>query len=308
MHADHPTLNRDVAELLAAGERIDVLSTHCKYAPSQAQWLRPLDDLVDVGALAPKAVDLCRFDGDAAVRAAQHRRARAVVAPIASRRAGDVGRARRVRRRLRLPRPRVRAVRHVLRARRRRAAGRLFDDDARPVIDVATRRSTRSRSCARSRARAPDDLPDWHYDQVDAALLDGRVDAAAAWPGGYGPIRDSARRRCSRRIRTSAASRTPACTRGRSRRRAATSTAPRALIASSRATTPRALDASGGNGPRARARRSRRSSRATTIDARRLAITRDTIANAMITYPPLGASPRSRTPAGRRSTPRCAAS
>src|SRR5438270_8928897 len=41
-------------------------------------------------------------------------------------------------------------------------------------------------------ARAPDDLPTWHYDQVDAALLDGRVAMAAAWPGGYGPIRESA--------------------------------------------------------------------------------------------------------------------
>ena len=36
VHADHPTLNRRVAELLAAGERLDVLATHSKYAPSQA--------------------------------------------------------------------------------------------------------------------------------------------------------------------------------------------------------------------------------------------------------------------------------
>src|SRR3954468_6835746 len=67
VHADHPTLNRRVAELLAAGERIDVLSTHGKYAPSQAAWLRPLDALLDgaiVAALAPRAVDLCRFQGD----------------------------------------------------------------------------------------------------------------------------------------------------------------------------------------------------------------------------------------------------
>src|SRR6058998_1397171 len=64
VHADHPTLNRRVAELLAAGERLDVISTHGKYAPSQAQWLRPLDDLVDTAALAPKAVELCSFQGD----------------------------------------------------------------------------------------------------------------------------------------------------------------------------------------------------------------------------------------------------
>src|SRR5438477_8839922 len=66
VHADHPTLNRRVAALLAAGERIDVLATHAKYAPSQAWLLRPLDDLIDpaaVAPLAPRAVDLCRFDG-----------------------------------------------------------------------------------------------------------------------------------------------------------------------------------------------------------------------------------------------------
>src|SRR5207248_11252000 len=66
VHADHPTLNREVASRLAAGERIDVLSTHSKYAPSQRQWLRPLDDVIDadvVGGLAPLAVELCRFRG-----------------------------------------------------------------------------------------------------------------------------------------------------------------------------------------------------------------------------------------------------
>src|SRR5438270_1059506 len=67
VHEDHPTLNRRAAELLGAGERIDVLSTHSKYAPSQAHWLHPLDELVPkeiVDDLAPRAVDLCSFGGD----------------------------------------------------------------------------------------------------------------------------------------------------------------------------------------------------------------------------------------------------
>src|SRR5262249_30338241 len=65
VHADHPTLNRAVAERLARGERIDVLSTHSKYAPSPAGWLRPLDDLLapSLAALAPAAVERCRFRG-----------------------------------------------------------------------------------------------------------------------------------------------------------------------------------------------------------------------------------------------------
>src|SRR3954464_8653317 len=61
VHADHPTLNREVAGRLAAGERIDVLSTHSKYAPSQRTWLTPLAG--DGAALAPAAVELWLFDG-----------------------------------------------------------------------------------------------------------------------------------------------------------------------------------------------------------------------------------------------------
>jgi ABC-type glycerol-3-phosphate transport system substrate-binding protein len=40
-------------------------------------------------------------------------------------------------------------------------------------------------------SRAPVDLSGWHYDQVDRALLDGRIDGAGVWPGGWGAIRDS---------------------------------------------------------------------------------------------------------------------
>ena len=66
VHEDHPTLNRVVAEMLTAGDRLDLISTHAKYAPSQSPWLRPLDELVDptaLAALAPRAVDLGRFAG-----------------------------------------------------------------------------------------------------------------------------------------------------------------------------------------------------------------------------------------------------
>ena len=63
VHADHPTLNRAVADLLAEGTRIDLLSTHSKYAPSQGPWLQPLDaELAD--GMANRAVDLCTFEGD----------------------------------------------------------------------------------------------------------------------------------------------------------------------------------------------------------------------------------------------------
>jgi multiple sugar transport system substrate-binding protein len=69
--------------------------------------------------------------------------------------------------------------------------GALFDADARPTMTGPEAEEAIALLCELA-VRAPHDLPDWHYDQVDAALLDGRVDCAAAWPGGYGAIRASA--------------------------------------------------------------------------------------------------------------------
>ena len=71
------------------------------------------------------------------------------------------------------------------------AGGALFDATGRPTMATPEAVWAVEALC-RLAARAPSDLPDWHYDGVDAALLSGRVDAAAAWPGGWGAIRASA--------------------------------------------------------------------------------------------------------------------
>jgi multiple sugar transport system substrate-binding protein len=194
VHADHPTLNRRVAEMLGRGERLDLISTHAKYAPSQARWLRPLDDLVDpalLGQLAPRAVALCRFGGallclprnvdvrvlwiNAALCTTPPDTWAEVLASGASfafpgRESGLFG-----------------TFFELVVG----EGGRLFDDDGRPTL--ATPEAERAIATLVALAgNAPRDLVDWHYDQVDAALLDGRVAMAAAWPGGYGPIRRSA--------------------------------------------------------------------------------------------------------------------
>jgi multiple sugar transport system substrate-binding protein len=190
VHEDHPTLNRRVAEMLEAGERIDVLSTHSKYAPSQRSWLRPLDELIDtdvVTTLAPRAVDLCRFAGallsvprNIDVRVLWYHADLVNEPPdswsdlLASdhsfgfpgRESGLFGTFFEL------------VVSH---------GGRLFDEDARPTLVSDGAVAAVEMLCTLAR-RAPGDLTAWHYDQVDAALLDRRVSMAAAWPGGYGPI------------------------------------------------------------------------------------------------------------------------
>lgn len=193
VHADHPTLNAEVAERLSAGERLDLISTHSKYAPSQRRWLHPLDNLVSgttVAALAPGAVALCRYDGrllcaprliDVRVMWVRTDRvpdvpdtwselvASDVVFGFTGRESGLFG-----------------LFFELVVG----SGGRLFDDRDIPVIDSPEAVAAVETIVDLAR-RAPADLVDWHYDQVDSALLDGRVDAAAAWPGGWGAIHSS---------------------------------------------------------------------------------------------------------------------
>jgi multiple sugar transport system substrate-binding protein len=192
VHADHPTLNREVAKRLGASERIDVLSTHSKYAPSQADWLHPLDPLVDdalLAPLAPRAVDLCRVDDRLLsiprlidVRVLWVRRDRVGTVPdtwddllaaripfgFPGRESGLFGTF-------------FELVVGV--------GGQLFDGE-RPTMATAEAEASVATLCALA-ANAPPDLPTWHYDEVDAALLAGRVVAAGAWPGAWGAIRSS---------------------------------------------------------------------------------------------------------------------
>ena len=62
----HPDLNEQIeAEFTSGGASYDLISTHTKYAPSQRQWLTPLDDLDD-GELEPfttRTLELARIDG-----------------------------------------------------------------------------------------------------------------------------------------------------------------------------------------------------------------------------------------------------
>jgi multiple sugar transport system substrate-binding protein len=188
VQADHPTLNRQVAAMLAAGERIDVLATHSKYAPSQAHWLQPLNGMVDTSALAPLAVDLCRFDGEQYcvprlidVRIMWVRTDRIGTVPSTWNDLASGGAT------FGFP-GRESGLFGTFFELVVGAGGQLFTDDGRPCLNTDEAEAAIVQLC-RLAAAAPADLPGWHYDQVDRALLDGRIDAAGVWPGGWGAIR-----------------------------------------------------------------------------------------------------------------------
>lgn len=188
-HADHPTLNRTVAELLAAGERIDVLSTHSKYAPSQAAWLQPLNPALAADQ-ATKAVELCTFEGSLLcvprnidVRVMWVRRDLVAPAPAtwADLLAGDAvfgftGRESGL----------FGTYFEYVSAH----GGDLFDADLRPTLDTAVGEEAIAALC-RLATRAPAALATWHYDEVDAALARGDLGMAATWPGGFRPLRNA---------------------------------------------------------------------------------------------------------------------
>lgn len=292
VHADHATLNTEVARRLERGERLDLISTHSKYAPSQVAWLQQLDDLLaasTVDALAPGAVELCRHDGrllcaprliDVRVMWARSDRMADVpdtwteliesdvVFGFTGRESGLFG-----------------LFFELVVG----AGGRLFDETDQPVIESAEA-VTAVENIVELARRAPPELASWGYDDVSNALLDGRVDAAAAWPGGWHAIESST---LSDVLRPS-----PYPT-GRVRRVSYSGChgwaiphscgdvdAACVLLGELLDVPAQSLDASGGN-MAANVAALSAVEPASDIDADRLRITRAAIADSMITYPAL---------------------
>ena len=192
VRGDHPTLNAAVSGLLGAGGRLDLISTHSKYAPSQSAWLadstscsmttccagwhRPPSTCAGSRARyssAPRLID---------VRILWLRADRTTMVPdtfdalVASDlRFGFPGRESGL----------FGTFFELVVG----MGGQLFDEALTPTMDTPECVAAIETLCALG-ARVPG-LDTWHYDEVDAALLDGRLDAAAAWPGGWGAIATS---------------------------------------------------------------------------------------------------------------------
>jgi multiple sugar transport system substrate-binding protein len=207
----HPELNAFVKQALQSGAPLDVISTHTKYAPSQASWLSALDDLVDEGILEdllPRPAELSRIEGQLLqiprnldVRLLHYRRDLISTVPetwtdlfdtaaeltrgaegegspfygflFPGRDSGLFG-----------------TFYELLIG----AGGRLFDDDLNPAFDSASGRWAVEQIVDLHRVRevTPRDLGGWHYDEISACFRDGQAAMVSDWPGSHHLYRDPA--------------------------------------------------------------------------------------------------------------------
>lgn len=196
----HVELNaRMAADLGTERGRYDLISTHTKYAPSQAEHLLPLDEVVQPQELTdfvPRVLELCRIDGrllqlprnfDARLL---FYRADLISAPATWEGAAAQMVARR--------RPELHGFafpgRHsglfgtfyeLLGS----AGGDLFDADLHPVFNSDAGEWALAflhRLHAVERVAPPDLLDRWYYDEVSEGFRVGKVLMIGDWPGFYG--------------------------------------------------------------------------------------------------------------------------
>lgn len=198
---DHPTLNHHLAAL---GEvPYDLVSTHTKYAPSQLNFLAPLDELVGASALGdfvPLLLELARVEGslyglprNIDVRL-MHYRTDLLPAPPAT-----WDELLEVARRHNSPPDlygflfpgRESGLFGTFFELAEMAGARLFPDTLVPDIEnEGGRWALRLLRTFYAERLVPPELPEWHYDKVHEAFRAGRAAMVGDWPGYYGLYRD----------------------------------------------------------------------------------------------------------------------
>ncbi len=198
---DHPALNHHLASLQEVP--YDLVSTHTKYAPSQTDFLAPLDELIEPATLTdfvPLLLELARVDGslysiprNIDVRLLHYRTdlidsppatwddlmqtARSHNSPpdcygfiFPGRESGLFG---------------------TFFELAEMAGARLFPDNLVPAIqNEGGRWALRFLRACFAAGLTPSELPDWHYDKVHECFRSGHAAMVGDWPGYYSLYRD----------------------------------------------------------------------------------------------------------------------
>lgn len=202
----HPELNAFVTHAFESGAPLDIISTHTKYAPSQAAWLSPLDEVMPaalVADLLPRPAQLSRIDGkllqiprNLDVRLLHYRRD--LIARVPQTWTELIDTADEV--------TRASGCHGFLFPGRDSglfgtfyelligAGGDLFDDDLQPAFDSPAGRWAVEQivELHHTRRVTPRDLANWHYDEISASFRAGDAAMVSDWPGSYHLYRDPA--------------------------------------------------------------------------------------------------------------------
>ena len=209
----HPELNAFVKHAFESGERLDVISTHTKYAPSQAAWLSPLDETMPAeltGDLLPRPAELSRIDGQLLqiprnldVRLLHYRRDLIARVPQTWDELIDTAAA--------VTRPgcygflfpgRDSGLFGTFYELLVSAGGELFDDDLQPAFGSPAGLWALEKIVELHHIRrvTPRDLANWHYDEISASFRAGDAAMVSDWPGSYHLYRDPATCRVADRL------------------------------------------------------------------------------------------------------------
>jgi multiple sugar transport system substrate-binding protein len=195
----HPDLNERIEEEFSSGTAsYDLISTHAKYAPSQRQWLTPLDeDLEDpeLENFTPQTLELARIDGllygvprNLDVKLLYYR------TDLISEPPSSWEELREEAARLRsdglygfvFPGKESGLFGHFFEL-HAMAGGQMFEDEGPPIPRLNDEAGLWALTllkdlCARA---APEETPDWHYDEVAACFREGKAAMSTDWPGGF---------------------------------------------------------------------------------------------------------------------------
>jgi multiple sugar transport system substrate-binding protein len=199
---DHPALNHHLASLPEGP--YDLVSTHTKYAPSQLQFLAPLNELIEPATFTdfvPLLLELARVDGslysvprNIDVRLL-HYRTDLIDSPPAT--WDDLIETAR---RLNSPSDcygfifpgRESGLFGTFFELAEMAGARLFTDDLVPDIqNEGGRWALRFLRACFAEGLTPREIPDWHYDKVHECFRSGHAAMVGDWPGYYSLYRDS---------------------------------------------------------------------------------------------------------------------
>ena len=195
----HPELNERIEEEFGSGAAsYDLISTHTKYAPSQREWLTPLDDDLDSSELenfTARTLKLARIEGllygvprNLDVKLLYHRTDLVPEPPSsweelrseAARLTSDdlYGFV--------FPGKESGLFGHFFEL-HAMAGGRMFEDEGPPTPHLNDEAGLWALTLLRDlyERAAPKETPNWHYDEVATCFREGKAAMSTDWPGGF---------------------------------------------------------------------------------------------------------------------------